>query len=222
MVVNLKDWPSKAPYTHFTLGGMADSTYEYLPKEYLMLSGRGEEGKQFRKMYEDTMEMVEKHIFFRPMTETGEDVLLSGNVVVDKKGNVSLDPQGQHLACFAGGMVAIGAKIFDRPDDLDVAKRLVAGCVWAYKAMPTGLMAETFHTVPCHVGVHEAEPSECEWSEPKWYDAIRNRHHLETSSDPPTQQELIEFAKARRLTPGFSDIGDKRYILRSVTYAARI
>ncbi|ERF71887.1 hypothetical protein EPUS_01802 [Endocarpon pusillum Z07020] len=214
VVVNLKVWPSRAPYTHFTLGGMADSTYEYLPKEYLILSGRGEEGKQVRKMYEDTMEMVQKHIFFRPMIETGEDVLLSGNAAVDKKGKVSLDPQGQHLACFAGGMVAIGAKIFDRPDDLDVAKRLVAGCVWAYKAMPTGLMPETFHAVPCSVGVNTAEPSECEWSEPKWYQAIRNRHHLETSSDTPTQQELIEFARARSLIPGFSDIGDRRYILR--------
>jgi mannosyl-oligosaccharide alpha-1,2-mannosidase len=217
VVVNLKDRPIKAPYKHFTLGGMADSTYEYLPKQYLMLSGRGEEGRQSREMYEEAIEMVEQHIFFRPMTEKGEDVLLSGNVVASKEGKVTLDPQGQHLACFTGGMVGIGAKIFDRPDDLEVAKRLVAGCVWAYRAMPTGLMPETFHTVPCHIGVSKADPAECEWSEPKWYQGIRNRHHLhqlEPEADGPTQEELIEFAKSRRLVPGFSDIADKRYILR--------
>ena len=214
VVVNLKEWPIKAPYRHFTLGGMADSTYEYLPKQYLMLSGRGEEGKQSRKMYEEAIEMVEQHLFFRPMTERGENVLLSGNVVASKNGNITLNPQGQHLACFTGGMVGIGAKIFDRPDDLEIAQRLVAGCVWAYRAMPTGLMPETFHAVPCHFGTSKADASECEWSEPKWYQSIRNRHHLETEPDVPTQGELIEFAKSRRLVPGFSDIGDKRYILR--------
>jgi mannosyl-oligosaccharide alpha-1,2-mannosidase len=214
VVVDLAEWPSSAIYTHFTLGGMSDSTYEYLPKEYLMLSGKGEEGRQFRKMYEDIIEMVKKHLLFRPMTEKGEDVLLSGNVAVDFEGNITLDPQGQHLSCFAGGMVALGSRLFDMPDDLDVAKRLVAGCVWAYRAMPTGLMPETFHAIPCHVGASRAEPAECEWSEPKWYQAIRNRHHLETQSSTPTQQDLIDFARARRLPPGFSDVGDRRYILR--------
>lgn len=214
VVVDLTEWPSKAPYTHFTLGGMADSAYEYLSKQYLMLSGRGEEGKQLHKMYTDAVDTAEQHIFFRPLTETGEDVLLSGNAAVSKNGQVSLDPQGQHLACFTGGMVGMGAKLFDRPDDIDVAKRLVAGCIWAYRSMPTGLMPETFHTVPCHTGVSRAEPSECEWSEPKWYQAIRNRHQLEGSPARPSEQELIEFAKSRSLTPGFSDIEDKRYILR--------
>ena len=214
VVIDLKGWPTKATYRHFTLGGMADSAYEYLPKEYLMLSGRGDEGKQLRNMYETAVEMAKQHIFFRPMTEGGDDVLLSGNVVVSKDGNVTLDPQGQHLACFTGGMVGIGARIFERPDDLEVAKRLVAGCIWAYRAMPTGMMPETFHAVPCHTGVGKAEPGECDWSESKWYQAIRNRHHLETESDVPTQEKLVEFAEARRLVPGFADIGDKRYILR--------
>jgi mannosyl-oligosaccharide alpha-1,2-mannosidase len=214
VVVNLKHWPIQAPYSHFTLGGMADSTYEYLPKEYLMLSGKGEEGKQYRKMYEDSIETVEKDIFFRPMTQKGEDVLLSGNVVVNKEGRVSLDPQGQHLACFTGGMVAIGAKIFDRSDDIEIAKRLVAGCVWAYRAMPSGLMPETFHTVPCHSGASKAEPAECEWSEPRWYQAIRNHHNLDAQSEIPTELELIDFAKSRRLLPGFSDVGDRKFILR--------
>jgi mannosyl-oligosaccharide alpha-1,2-mannosidase len=213
VVVDIKSWPATAKYNHFTLGGMADSTYEYLPKEYLMLAGKGEEGQGYRRMYEDTIDMVEKHIFFRPMTEKGDDVLLSGNIAVSKD-KVIQDPQGQHLACFTGGMVGMGAKIFDRPDDIEVAKRLVAGCVWAYKAMPSGLMPETFHVVPCHIGVSKADSSECEWSEPKWYQAIRDRHHLETQSEVPTQQELEEFAKARKLQPGFSDIGDRRYILR--------
>lgn len=214
VVLDLKQWPVEVSYRHFTMGGMADSTYEYLPKEYLMLSGRGAEGKQLRHMYEQAIEMAQEHLFFRPMTKEGDDVLLSGNVVAGTDGNVTLDPQGQHLACFTGGMVGIGAKIFERSDDLEIAKRLVAGCIWAYRAMPSGMMPETFHTMPCHVGAGKAEAGECDWSESKWYQAIRARHHLANEPDVPTQEELVAFAQSRKLVPGFTDIGDKRYILR--------
>ena len=215
IAVDILSWPTKTPLTQFTFGGMADSMYEYLPKLYLLLSGRGQEGPQLRKMYQDAIGAAEKYLFFRPMTEKGEDVLLSGNARSGTH-NITLEPQGQHLACFTGGMVGIGAKLFNRPEDLDVAKRLVGGCVWAYNAMATHLMPELFYTKPCHTGISKPEPGACNWNETAWFEAVLMRNHLERKEDPPTQQQLREFAAARALPAGFTDIVDRRYMLRFV------
>lgn len=139
-------------FSQFTLGGMADSLYEYLPKEYLMLGGLND---QYRVMYETMIEAAKDNIFFRPMTEDPDlDVLLSGSAKVssdDATGKTTsiLEPLAQHLACFTGGMVALGARIFDRPDDMSIARKLVDGCIWAYRSTPSGIMPEIFHVAPC-------------------------------------------------------------------------
>ncbi|KAK5226996.1 hypothetical protein LTR99_005126 [Exophiala xenobiotica] len=202
-------------YNHFTMGGMADSTYEYLPKEYMMLGGR--DGK-YRHMYEEAIEAAKRYLFFRPLLPSGEDVLFSGNAAVTTLETIpisSLDPQGQHLACFVGGMVAIGAKIFNRPDELQVARRLVDGCIWAYNAMPSGLMPETFHMSACQVGINEpASPGKCEWSDDKWYEAISKKHSPTGHKDMTPVELGKTLVKQRHIFPGFVDQGDNRYILR--------
>ena len=127
VVVNAKTMD--VSYNHFTLSGMADSTFEYLPKEHLMLGGRTE---IYGRMYEKAMEVAENYIFYRPLTEDDDDILLSGNAKAVEDSEIpQTEPQGQHLACYTAGMLGIGAKIFDRPGDLDVARRLLNGCLWA-------------------------------------------------------------------------------------------
>lgn len=113
-------------------------------QQHMMLGGLGE---RYRKMYGDTMDVANQHIFYRLMNKGNQDILLSGNAHVNDDGRIDLDPQGQHLASFVGGTVGIGAKIFER-DELDIAERLVDGCIWAYESMPTGIMSETFQAVP--------------------------------------------------------------------------
>lgn len=197
-------------YNHFSLGGMADSTYEYLPKAWLMLGGLV---PQYRNMYESAIEVVKKHIFFRPLTENGEDVLLSGSTRLSVNDEPILDPQGQHLACFTGGMVGIAAKIFDRPDEVKVARRLVDGCVWAYTSMPSGLMPETFHTYACKEGVEPT--SNCQWDRQTWLAAIIKQIQADGDTAQLSPNERAEyFVKEKGLFPGFTDIGDGRYILR--------
>lgn len=193
-------------YNHFTLGGMADSTYEYLPKQHLMLGGRTQ---QYRKMYETAIEPIKKNIFFRPTTEKDEDVLLSGTSRVSNSNVPILEAQAQHLACFTGGMVGIAAKIFERPEDLAIAHKLVDGCIWAYNAMPTGLMPELFHAVPCKQG------ASCTWDQAEWYTGITDHQQVdqETGAMTPTQRAEF-FIKTQKLPPGFAAIGDARYILR--------
>ena len=200
------------PSNHFTLSGMADSTFEYLPKQHLLLGGRTE---TYGRMYEKAIEVAQRYLFYRPLTEHGEDILLSGNAFPNDDDEPYLEPQGQHLACYTGGMVAIGAMIFERPNDLDVARRLVEGCVWAYNAMPSGLMPEVFHTVACQKGIGKGNTDACQWSKEKWYKGIVDKQKDNEETEKMTTDGKAEYwIKKKNLYPGFTDIQDARYILR--------
>lgn len=156
----------------FTMGGMADSTYEYLPKEWLLLGGLND---QYESMYKAAMDVVRNNLLFRPMTNPGRDVLFTGTLRIMKSssedGNIKstrapMEYEGQHLTCFAGGMFALGAKVFSLKDDLEVAAKLTEGCVWAYESMTTGIMPELFQLVPCD------DQQNCSWNETKWWEAL--------------------------------------------------
>ena len=73
----------------------------------MLLGGLDE---RYRKMYEHAMDVAKKNLLYRPMSEGDQDILLSGSAHMDDGGKVILDPQGQHLTCFVGGMVGIGAR----------------------------------------------------------------------------------------------------------------
>ena len=180
----------------FTFGGMSDSLYEYLSKEYMMLGGLV---PQYQKMHEHAIDVAKQHLFFRPMNPQNLDILISGTVVRPSASYTKLEPVGQHLSCFVGGMVGIGAKIFNRTTDLDIARKLVDGCIWAYDSMPTGIMPEIFGLIPC------PSDTDCDWNVEKWHEAIN-----------PQPEDLQKYIEEARLPEGFVDIEDRRYILRSV------
>lgn len=162
---------SSPPFTtveEFTLGGQADSVYEYLPKEYLLLGGLE---PQYQKMYETAVEAVKKYLVFRPMIpEEARGILLSGLVKIsgtaDDKSNLQLKAELTHLTCFVGGMFAVGAKIFNREDDLALAEKLTDGCVWAYESTTTGIMPETALVLPCE------SREQCAWNETRYWEAL--------------------------------------------------
>ncbi|KAH4260117.1 alpha-1,2-Mannosidase [Parastagonospora nodorum] len=151
----------------YTLGGLSDSTYEYLPKQYLLLGGQVE---KYQTMYEQSMDVVKEHLIFRPMLPKEDDVLFCGklNVPSRVKDLVPGDLTGEyaHLTCFAGGMFGIGAKLFNRPNDLEIAKKLTEGCVWAYDMTQTGIMPESFEAIPCE------NAQECAWNETLYFETI--------------------------------------------------
>jgi mannosyl-oligosaccharide alpha-1,2-mannosidase len=149
----------------YTLGGMSDSTYEYLPKEWLLL---GAQVDKYRTMYEEAIEVVKKNLLFRPMVPGDDDILFSGKLLVglSESGHPELEAENAHLTCFAGGMFGMGAKIFNRPDDLDIAKKLTEGCIWSYDMTATGIMPEAFISVPCKSMEH------CKWNETKYWDVV--------------------------------------------------
>jgi mannosyl-oligosaccharide alpha-1,2-mannosidase len=91
--------------------------------------------------------------------------------VTDGKPGTSprFDTEISHLTCFIGGMVGMGAQIFDIKGDLEIAKKLTDGCVWAYGSMPAEVMAEAAHVLPCE------SAENCIWNETVYYDYIDPR-----------------------------------------------
>ena len=159
--------PPGATREGFTLGAMGDSVYEYLPKQYMLLGGLV---SQYKTMYERAADAATKYLLFRPMLPKNEDILVMGSAYVtdnvDNPANLQINPEQQHLLCFAGGMYAMGAKIFNRPDDLDIAAKLAEGCVWAYGSTKSGVMPEAFNMMPC------VSRTDCEWNKTRWYEAL--------------------------------------------------
>lgn len=141
-----------------------------------------------------------RYNLFRPMTPDRADILVSGQIRKSSKvSQAKLDPQGQHLVCFAGGMFALGSKLFDNPEHLEIGKKIMKGCVWAYQNSPLGIMPEKFRMVACD------SKQECPWDEAKWRKGV-----LDENPD----RDVDESIKKRRLPPGFTEIVDTRYILR--------
>lgn len=189
----------------FGLGAMSDSTYEYLPKMYALMGGLL---PSYKTMYEESMKTALKHNFFRPMVPGMADILVSGNIHAeheDGKTVYNLEPQGQHLVCFAGGMLAVGGKLVGNSEHLEAARKLVDGCIWAYKAMPLGIMPEVFYMAPCK------SDTECEWNEATWKEIVMSQADREDIKDMSVTDEIIS---KLRLPKGFTSIPDCRYILR--------
>ncbi|ROV92874.1 hypothetical protein VSDG_06319 [Cytospora chrysosperma] len=182
-------WPTAINFRHeqvrsdngFTLGALADSLYEYLPKMFILTGGLE---PHYEQMYRKAMDVVIKHILFRPMLPDKEDVLFAGTTFVQED-RIDLIPEGQHLSCFVGGMFLLGGKTFRIEPHIRIGERLTRGCSWGYDAFPTGLLPEIFGLIPCPT------LSACEWNAERWA----------KKGD-------------QRLKKGFEHARDPRYILR--------
>ena len=157
----------------------------------------GGASNQYRDLYAKSVAAMKKHIFYRPQTKAELDILIPGDLNAAGKsssGKLETEPRAQHLGCFAGGMVGLASRAFSLPDDLDIARKLVEGCLWAYEDSPSGIMPEVFHTMKCPA------QGACKWDEEKWLAAM---------ADDVNKR----YAKSR-FAPGMTRVDDKRYILR--------
>lgn len=168
---------SKRAMETFSLGGQSDSTYEYLPKEYLLLGGHAD---QYKNMYERAANAITESLIFKPMTIDNRDILISGTMKVTV--NISsggfiynLYPELEHLTCFAGGMFAMAGKIFNRPGDIDIGRKLTDGCVWAYESTTTGIMPEMLTAMEC-----EKREGDCPWNQTAYWRSLDPYMHTRT------------------------------------------
>lgn len=140
-------WPVQIDVLHdfqvkddsFSLGADGDSLYEYLVKEFVLLRGRE---PMYEKMYLDATDAILKNLAFRPMLPNKDDLLMLGKVDVVGGDIVNLRPLLEHLSCFAGGMFALGGKVFGHDEHVVIGDKLARGCAYAYAAFPNGIMPE--------------------------------------------------------------------------------
>ncbi|OQD90801.1 hypothetical protein PENANT_c001G06330 [Penicillium antarcticum] len=188
--------PISSRENKFTMGGMADSTYEYLPKEYLLLGGL----EQYKTMYTKVAAATRKHLVFQPMIKGKWDVRFtaSTSVTPGKATDITdLEYEGTHLTCFVGGMFALGAKAFGIEGDLELAAKLTDGCVWAYESTQTGIMPERFRLLPCQKG------SACDWDQATFDAGVARWSRLDPAAGP--QFRNGESAYAERIKMGGID-----------------
>lgn len=178
----------------FTLGALADSLYEYLPKMFILTGGLE---PSYETMYRRAIDVATEHILFRPMLPDKQDILFSGTAFAYGS-RIEQSGEGQHLACFVGGMYLLGGRTFGIEEHIGIGERVTRGCSWAYDSFPTGLMPEIFDMLTCP----SKEP--CDWDAEKW-----------------TKEGN------QKLTKGFKNARDAKYILRpeaieSVFYLYRV
>ena len=107
-------------------------------------------------------------MLYRPMVPGNRDLLFSGSVTTDGKPetDLKLNAEVEHLTCFIGGMVGMGAKIFGLEGDLELAMKLADGCVWAYESTPSGIMPEGATVLPCE------SAEQCTWNETAYWEFL--------------------------------------------------
>lgn len=177
----------------FTIGGNADSLYEYLPKAYALLGSMDASSSKYESMARNFMDTAIENLFFRPMIPTEDDILISGNCDVLEDGP-HLDPESEHLSCFIGGLYALSGRLFDSTKYLDIGAKLARGCAYTYKAFPSGIMPERYNMVRCAGHDHLAP---CPWDE-----SVFEAESLRRPEHRPN------------LPKGFTTAKDPRYILR--------
>jgi mannosyl-oligosaccharide alpha-1,2-mannosidase len=172
----------------FTLGALADSMYEYLPKMYILLGGLD---GAYATMHRKAMDAASRHLLYRPMLPGNEDILFTGSAFANGQGIVDLVAESQHLACFTGGMYALGGRLLENEEHVAIGERLARGCAWAYAAFPTGVMPEHANLAACP---RTPGLGPCAYNQTA-IDDLKAYKDLEAPS-------------------GYTDLRDKRYILR--------
>ena len=118
----------------YTVGALADSFYEYLLKLWLISDMQDE---KYRKLYDESAAAIREHLV---------GVTEHGNMYLGIKSNGHLSNDMEHLACFGGGMFALGA-ISNQKDTkweemYEIGANITQTCYRMYQSQKLGLSAE--------------------------------------------------------------------------------
>ncbi|XP_055117083.1 mannosyl-oligosaccharide 1,2-alpha-mannosidase IC isoform X5 [Symphalangus syndactylus] len=122
-------------FDHVSVGGLGDSFYEYLIKSWLM---SGKTDMEAKNMYYEALEAIETYLL---------NVSPGGlTYIAEWRGGI-LDHKMGHLACFSGGMIALGAedaKEEKRAHYRELAAQITKTCHESYARSDTKLGPEAF------------------------------------------------------------------------------
>jgi hypothetical protein len=126
-----------------TFGGLADSFYEYLLKQYLLT---GQKEHQYLEWYLDSINSMIKYlsrdIIYGNQTYTFITEMTNGEQVMDF----------EHLTCFVPGMIALGTQQVAnlttypremRDDHWKFADQVLRTCIMLYDTQPTGIAPDS-------------------------------------------------------------------------------
>lgn len=130
------------------LGSRGDSYYEYLLKQYLQTNN---EEPIYWNMYRESVDGVKKHLVGK--TNPGQLTFIGE---LDHGIGRELSPKMDHLVCFYGGLLAVGATNgftleearkspnwdSDKESDFKLGEELTHTCYKMYHEVPTGLSPE--------------------------------------------------------------------------------
>lgn len=122
----------------YSFGAMADSFYEYLIKTVKLLGETSAIAKQYARLYADSVDVARKVLFFDIPNVPGRDLFTIGKY---EYGSPKLETE--HLTCFAGGMLGLGDKLLDRPQDKVDGERFTSTCYWLAASSPLGIQPES-------------------------------------------------------------------------------
>lgn len=118
------------------MGALGDSFYEYLLKAWVQSGGKDLEA---RKMYDDAMEAVEKHLL---QTSAKGKLMYLADMKYDR-----LEHKMDHLACFSGGLIALGAQSMEKEAKqhyTNIGAGITNTCHESYVRTATGIGPESF------------------------------------------------------------------------------
>eukprot|EP01114_Cavostelium_apophysatum_P016209 TRINITY_DN4558_c0_g1_i2.p1 TRINITY_DN4558_c0_g1~~TRINITY_DN4558_c0_g1_i2.p1 ORF type:complete len:765 (+),score=229.99 TRINITY_DN4558_c0_g1_i2:105-2399(+) len=118
-----------------SFGGLGDSFYEYLLKQYL-LRGKQQSDRFLRRMYEESMEGMIANMIGK---SAGTKMTFLGEF---RMGSKEMLPDMDHLVCYVPGMLALGAEGPEKELHLQLAKELVETCYLLYEQQATGIGPE--------------------------------------------------------------------------------
>ncbi|KAI9006131.1 glycoside hydrolase [Gaertneriomyces semiglobifer] len=211
-----------------TMGGRADSYYEYLAKQWLMTNET-----YYHDAYRKTVVGIRKHLlgvsFPNLRFFVGE---LPNGVLPLKEGHTfrPVYPKMDHLVCFLPGTLALaatgGRRVSSMEElepidqlDLDLAEELLEGCWEMYVGNPLGLAPEIVYwnvnnqtEVP--VGWNDVQPPimvrESFEDGAEWQQRIYEKYVMHKTMYPPPPEVAVRLPKVER--PDAGNVSD--YMIR--------
>ncbi|KAH8397844.1 hypothetical protein KR222_003586 [Zaprionus bogoriensis] len=120
---------------HMSLGALGDSYYEYLLKAWLQ---SGQTDEEAREMYDEAMQAIME----RMVRTSANGLTYVSDLKFDR-----LEHKMDHLACFSGGLFALGAATRQNEHTdkyMEVGKGITNTCHESYVRTPTQLGPEAF------------------------------------------------------------------------------